>query len=152
VSEPGGIALGGVDPGRSEDRWIRPRWRARDSGEAGRLWAQRCRSGTLLARHASTGRTAVASAPPELQALGLDSGRAVRDEVEAWVNIRFGDTGRRPEGSGAGVDVNRRWQSSIFGPETFARGSFLFALPVRAGAAASLGDVARCSAETLHHR
>ncbi len=41
---------------------------------------------------------------------------------------------------------------SIFGPETFARGSFLFALPVRTGAAASLGDVARCSAETLHHR
>jgi len=51
----------------------------------------------------------------------------------------------------------RRWRQSslaisIFGPETFARGSFLFALPVRAGAAASLGDVARCSVETLHHR
>jgi hypothetical protein len=72
--------------------------------------------------------------------------------MEAWVNIRFGGTGRRPEGREPAATFIAARASSIFDPETFARGSFLFALPSRAGAAASLGDAARRSVETLHHR
>jgi hypothetical protein len=97
VSEPGGIALGRVEPKRSLDRRFRQRWRARDSGEAGKRGALTCRNGTSLADCASNGSACDATALSAGQALGLDSECARHGEEKAWVNIRFGDTGRRPE-------------------------------------------------------
>jgi hypothetical protein len=137
--------------GRSLDRSSWQRWRARGSGAgkvaeacmprghaACRTWIERSHPGGVR-------RTRVGGVGPRLRA-----------REAPWGN----DRGRHPlwrhwtqaEAHDDAAGIASRCTADVSGPETFARGSFLFALPLRAVAAASRRDTARCSAQALHHR
>jgi len=133
------------------------------TGGSGRVGAR-----VPVARRGGFGREGAEAAPclPAVRRPAAPTSRRRRPNCRrsAWTAGARCAMGWKPGSTSASETLDagrkvrcRRWRKSslavsIFGPETFARGSFLFALPVRAGAAASLGDVARRSAETLHHR
>ena len=147
------IALDCAERVRSVDRSFRQRWRVRGSG------TERVRPACMPRGHDAC-RDCVdgpnRSGAARARAAGMQPGQ--RAHEARW----GGNLDRHPLWRhwtqvgvfGARVQLLElaSARSGYSGPEIFARGSFLLALPLRAAAAASRGDAARSSAVALHHR